>query len=163
MLGETSLVITDDLNLHARLRQIITTSLTKESIQALLPQLQQKAATHLARWAAATAAGSSCDSSGSSSSTGNTGSMAASSTRLPTTADGNMIVGYPAVRLLTFDVLVNVVLGLQMSEQEVQQYEVLFKDLIGGFLPPMLDLPFMPYGKGLKARCVRILVSTCGG
>jgi hypothetical protein len=56
------------------------------------------------------------------------------------------------VRLLTFDVLVNNVFGLQMCDEEVQQYEALFKDLIGGFVPPAWDVPFTPYGKGVKAR-----------
>lgn len=63
-----------------------------------------------------------------------------------------MVIGYPAVRALTFDVLVNRVLGLAMSDEEVQQYEELFQVLVGGFVPPAWDLPFTPYGKGLRAR-----------
>jgi hypothetical protein len=156
MLGSASIALTTDLDMHARLRQHLSASFTKDAILHLLPQLQQTAAVHLTRWAAATAP------SGSS----NRGS-ASVLLRLATTADGSMLLGYPAARLLTFDVLVNNVFGLQMSDQEVQQYEALFKDLIGGFVPPAWDVPFTPYGKGVKARwvylglgCVRMLPLT---
>ena len=63
-----------------------------------------------------------------------------------------MVLAYPAVRLLTFDVLVNQVLGLNMAGGEVQQYAGLFQTLVDGFVPPAWDLPFTPYGKGLAAR-----------
>lgn len=160
MLGSASIALTTDLDMHARLRQQVSASFTKDAIQQLLPQLQQTAAVHLERWAAATAA--------SGSSAGSNGGSA--SAQLATTADGSMLLGYPAARLLTFDVLVNSVFGLQMSDQEVQQYEGLFKDLIGGFVPPAWDVPFTPYGKGVKARyascsltaCREVLLSACG-
>lgn len=74
-----------------------------------------------------------------------------SAQQLTTTADGSMILGHPAICLLTFDLLANCVLGLQLSGQHVQQYEGLFRDLEGGLVPPAWNLPFTPYGKGLRA------------
>lgn len=94
-----------------------------------------------------------------STSTGSSSSITAeASTEQPqlagisTTPDGRMLLGYPAVRMLTFDVLVNRVLGLRMSDAEVQTYAGLFEKLVDGFVPPAWDLPFTPYGKGLQAR-----------
>jgi hypothetical protein len=147
MLGHSSVAITDDLELHARLRQYIGLAFTKEAMQQLLPQLQHTAATHLHRWACATTAATATNSSSSSSSNG-----PASPGALATTAYGSMVVAYPAVRLLTFEVLVNQALGLGMPDAEVQRYSGLFKTLIDGFIPPAWDVPFTPYGKGLKAR-----------
>jgi hypothetical protein len=48
--------------------------------------------------------------------------------------------------------LVNQALNLSMTDAEIQQYSGLFETLIDGFLPPAWDVPFTPYGKGLKAR-----------
>ncbi len=143
MLGDSAVAITSDLELHARLRQYLGLAFTKETMQQMLPQLQVTAAKHLARWADATTASST-------SSTSNVG--ASSSAPLATTADGSMVLAYPAVRLLTFEVLVNQALGLCMSDAEVQQYSGLFETLIDGFMPPAWDVPFTPYGKGLRAR-----------
>lgn len=146
MLGHSAVAITDDLELHARLRQYIGLAFTKEAMQQLLPQLQHTAATHLHRWACATTAITTI------STTNSSKGQAASHAGLTTTAGGSMVVAYPAVRLLTFEVLVNQALGLSMTDAEVQQYSGLFKTLIDGFIPPAWDVPFTPYGKGLKAR-----------
>lgn len=145
-MGHSSVSMTGDLELHARLRQYLGQAFTKEAVQQMLPQLQTTAAAHMARWAGATTT--------STASTSSSGSSAgpAPPAGLATTADGSMVVGYPAVRLLTFDVLVNQALGLRMTDAEVQQYAGLFETLVDGFVPPAWDLPFTAYGKGMKAR-----------
>jgi hypothetical protein len=147
MLGTSSLSTTIDQQLHARLRQYLGMAFTKDAVQQMLPELQGVVAGHMARWAAATNPGSSADSSSSSSSSGVQALVG-----LVTTPDGSMLLGYPAVRMLTFDTLVNCVLGLRMSQEEVCQFAVLFQALVDGFMPPAWDLPFTAYGKGLKAR-----------
>ena len=119
-MGTSSIPMTQDLALHSRLRQILGLSFTKEAINSMLPQLQATAAAHLARWAAATTDTPPAVSSSSRS--------AAPAVGLSTTPDGSMVLAYPAVRLLTFDVLVNQVLGLNMASGEVQQYAGLFSD-----------------------------------
>lgn len=155
MLGHSSVSNTTDGELHARLRRYMGMAFTEKAVQDMLPELQATVSTHLARWAAATsnsAGSSSTGSTSTSSSTAITAAGAAQIVGLSTTADGSMVVGYPAVRMLTFDMLVNRVLGLDMSDGEVQQYAALFETLVDGFVPPAWDLPFTPYGKGLKAR-----------
>jgi hypothetical protein len=144
MLGESALSMTQDMELHARLRQYLGLTFTKEAMQQLLPQLQTLAATHLGRLARATTGTTTTSSSSSNGS--------ASPAALTTTADGSMVLSYPAVRLLSFEVLVNQALNLSMTDAEIQQYSGLFETLIDGFLPPAWDVPFTPYGKGLKAR-----------
>jgi len=148
MMGHSSVSMTGDLDLHARLRQYLGQAFTKEAVQQMLPQLQSTAAAHMARWAGATSISTTTASISSSGSSAGP----APPVGLATTADGSMVVGYPAVRLLTFDVLVNQALGLRMTDAEVQQYAELFETLVDGFVPPAWDLPFTPYGKGLKAR-----------
>ena len=138
--------MTPDQELHSRLRQYLGMSFTKEATNSMLPQLQATAAAHLARWAAAATDTPPAVSSSSSS------RSAAPAVGLSTTPDGSMVLAYPAVRLLTFDILVNQVLGLNMAGDEVQQCAGLFQTLVDGFVPPAWDLPFTPYGKGLVAR-----------
>jgi hypothetical protein len=167
MLGTSSLSITTDQQLHARLRQYLGMAFTKDAVQQLLPELQCVVAGHMARWAAATTPDSTTNGSSSSdssssrgdrSSSGSSNSSSSSSSSAPAlvglvpTPDGSMLLAYPAVRMLTFDTLVNSVLGLRMSQEEVCQSAVLFQALVDGFMPPAWDLPFTAYGKGLKAR-----------
>lgn len=150
MMGHSSISMTTDQELHSRLRQYMGMAFTDKSVQAMLPDLQATAAAHLQRWAAATAGNTSTGSS--SSSTAEASTARPQQAGISTTPDGRMLLGYPAVRMLTFDVLVNRVLGLRMSDAEVQTYAGLFETLMDGFVPPAWDLPFTPYGKGLKAR-----------
>jgi cytochrome P450 len=82
MLGSASVSMTTDLDMHARLRQQIGASFTKDAILQLLPQLQQTAAVHLERWAAATALSDSSN-----------GGSASAQRQLATSADGSMLLG----------------------------------------------------------------------
>lgn len=69
--------MTEDLELHVRLRQVLGGAFTRDGVQAMLPGLYDTAAEHLARWAAASS------------------------------GKGADVEAYPLVRLLTFSVLVN--------------------------------------------------------
>lgn len=151
-MGHSAISMTTDLDLHSRLRQYLGAAFTQKEVEKQLGQLQDTAATHLARWAAATTATSSSNRSSSNGSGSNGAAAASANSMLSTTADGSMVMGYGAVRMLTFDVLVNRVLGLGMSDGEVQQYAQLFQTLVDGFVPPAWDVPFTMFGKGLKAR-----------
>lgn len=161
MLGHSSISMTTDLELHSKLRQYMGMAFTDKSVQAMLPDLQATAAALLARLAAATADSTSTSAStGSNSSSGSTGAEASTDEQqqqqpvglFMAAGEGRMVLGYPAVRMLMFDVLVNRVLGLRMSDAEVQTYAGLFETLVDGFVPPAWDLPFTAYGKGLQAR-----------
>lgn len=60
--------------------------------------------------------------------------------------------GYAACKALTFDVMVNQGLQIGMDDDEVEQYAGIFATWTAGFMPPAIDLPFLPFGKGMKAR-----------
>ena len=58
------------------------------------------------------------------------------------------------------------VLGLGLGAAEVAEFSALFQTWSAGFLPPAVDLPFTPFGRGLAARReirARILARIDGG
>jgi cytochrome P450 len=120
LLGDSSISITQDPELHTRLRQIMSPYFTPEAMQQLSPEIHTTVRKHLARWASESATGD--------------------------------VHGYNAAKLLTFDVIANHVLRLNMDEEEVKVQSKVFQTWTNGFLPPALDLPFLPFGKGLAAR-----------
>jgi cytochrome P450 len=87
LLGEYSISITQDPQLHSRLRQVMGPTFSPEAVAGLMPGVQQTVTKHMERWQ-------------------QQGSFKA----------------YPAVRLLTFDVLVNQALGLGMDDAEIASF-----------------------------------------
>jgi hypothetical protein len=47
------------------------------------------------------------------------------------------------------------VLQLGLEEAEVASLSALFQVWLDGFMPPTVELPFTPMGKGMAARCAR--------
>eukprot|EP00878_Enallax_costatus_P016211 GHUV01017004.1.p1 GENE.GHUV01017004.1~~GHUV01017004.1.p1 ORF type:complete len:388 (+),score=77.49 GHUV01017004.1:1042-2205(+) len=117
LLGPNTVTITQDPQLHARLRQLLNPYFTAEAIQYQMPAIHSKVKGHMAGWA----------------------------------SEGSLGV-YEAVRLLTFDILVNVSLGLNMSDPELRKYSQVYGEWVDGFMPPAIDLPFFPFGRGMAAR-----------
>lgn len=64
------------------------------------------------------------------------------------------IDGYAACKALTFDVMVNQGLQIRMDDAEVGEYAGIFATWVAGFMPPAINLPIFPFGRGLKARSV---------
>jgi cytochrome P450 len=87
LLGEHSISIMQDAQLHSRLRQVMGPTFSPEAVAGLMPGVQQTVAKHVARW-----------------------------------AQQGSFTAYPAVRLLTFDVLVNQALGLGMDDDEILHF-----------------------------------------
>ncbi|KAF6251874.1 cytochrome P450 [Scenedesmus sp. NREL 46B-D3] len=117
LLGEYSISITQDAQLHSKLRQVMGPTFSPEAVAGLMPGVQQTVAKHVARW-----------------------------------AQQGSFTAYPAVRLLTFDVLVNQALQLGMDDAEIAHFSTVFKQWVDGFMPPAINLPFTPFGKGMAAR-----------
>jgi len=67
--------------------------------------------------------------------------------------EGGSFLAYGGMKQFTFDVLVNQVLELGLPPSEVAEMSSLFQTWSGGFMPPDIDLPFTPMGKGMRARC----------
>jgi hypothetical protein len=45
------------------------------------------------------------------------------------------------------------VLEFGMGEAEVSEFSQLFQVWAAGFMPPAIELPFTPLGRGMAARC----------
>lgn len=60
--------------------------------------------------------------------------------------------GYAACKALTFDVIVNQALQLSMTDDEIEEYSKVFETWVAGFMPPAVNLPLFPFGRGMKAR-----------
>eukprot|EP00878_Enallax_costatus_P033860 GHUV01037436.1.p2 GENE.GHUV01037436.1~~GHUV01037436.1.p2 ORF type:complete len:148 (+),score=34.52 GHUV01037436.1:623-1066(+) len=59
---------------------------------------------------------------------------------------------YAACKDLTFEIIVNQVMRLRMSDLEVKEYSKVFSTLVEGLVPPAINLPIFPFGRGMKAR-----------
>lgn len=64
------------------------------------------------------------------------------------------VEAYVACKILTFDVMVNQAVQMDMSDSEVEEYSKIFTVWTAGFMPPPIDLPIFPFGRALKARYV---------
>ncbi|KAF8064654.1 DED1 [Scenedesmus sp. PABB004] len=130
LLGETSVSMLQpaDAELHARLRQVMAPFFTAEAVARAMPAIQATTEAHLARWAQGGAAA---------------GSAAHA---------GGGVTAYAAARLLTFDILANAALRLGMDGEEVEKFSAVFRTWVDGFMPPAIDLPIFPFGRGMAAR-----------
>ncbi|KAI8472759.1 MAG: cytochrome P450 [Monoraphidium minutum] len=68
-------------------------------------------------------------------------------------AAGGAVAGYEQLKLMTFDIIVQVVLGRPYSRAEIAELSSLYKAWLGGlFTVAPFDLPFLPYSRALRAR-----------
>lgn len=57
------------------------------------------------------------------------------------------------VKVLTFDVIATVMLGLKLDEEELRKLSDLFKVWLGGLFSPLaVEIPFTPFAKAMEAR-----------
>lgn len=131
LLGDQALSMTQDPELHTHLRHTMSPYFTAEAVQRLMPNIHATVQKHMARWAATAAAAA------------------------------GPIDGWAGCKALTFDIMVNQGMQIAMDDVEVEKYAKVFETWVAGFLPPAINLPIFPFGRGMAARYVQNKTKHC--